>query len=219
MHPQTRSVKSPLGHHHCQQQQQQQQQLMDGPRMPNFTKMQTSPNLLKSVASWISVRYFSPLTPPLFLFPSEKISGANKQTYKLIIPHQDRNQLCKIPVTHDFPANPFRCDTTPSLLSIHQTHAIVAITLQYLSRAPSPVSNQLWLRHVAKRERELACKGRKQSGGGEVFCSSEFLDTLLVLVTLEVSFFLFFSFLFFLRFVNLFLGYYYQVSLFISSDY
>lgn len=52
---------------------------------------------------------------------------------------------------------------------------------------------------MAKRERELACKGRhQQSGGGEVFCSSEFLDTLLVLVTLEVSFFLF---LFFLRFV------------------
>lgn len=49
---------------------------------------------------------------------------------------------------------------------------------------------------MAKRERELACKGRKQSGGGgEVFCSSEFLDTLLVLVTLEVSF-LFFYFLF-----------------------
>lgn len=54
---------------------------------------------------------------------------------------------------------------------------------------------------MAKRERELACKGRKQSGGGgEVFCSSEFLDTLLVLVTLEVSF-LFFTF-------HLLLGYY-----------
>lgn len=49
---------------------------------------------------------------------------------------------------------------------------------------------------MAKRERELACKGRhQQSGGGEVFCE-EFLDTLLVLVTLEVSFFLFFSFSF-----------------------
>lgn len=192
MHPQTRSVKSPLGHLHCQQQQQQ-QQLMDGHPMPNFTKMQTSPNLSKSVASWISVRYFPHLIPPFSFFFSKKILGANKQTYKLIISHQDRNHLCKIPVTHDFPANPFRCDTTPSLLSIHQTHAIVAITLQYLSRAPSPVSNQLWLRHVAKRERELACKGRKQSGGGEVFCSSEFLDTLLVLVTLEVSF-LFFLF-------------------------
>lgn len=138
-----------------------------------------------------------------------------QQTYKLIIPHQDRNQLCKIPVTHDFPANPFRCDTTPSLLSIHQTHAIVAITLQCLSRAPSPVSNQLWLRHVAKRERELACKGRKQSGGGEVFCSSEFLDTLLVLVTLEVSFFLFFFF-FFTYFWDIILP---KVPLFISSDY
>lgn len=135
-----------------------------------------------------------------------------QQTYKLIIPHQDRNHLCKIPVTHDFPANPFRCDTTPSLLSIHQTHAIVAITLQYLSRAPSPVSNQLWLRHVAKRERELACKGRKQSGGGgEAFCSSEFLDTLLVLVTLEVSFLFSFYFLF-----HLLLGYCNtKVSLFI----
>lgn len=150
---------------------------------------------------------FSTYFPPFSFFFSEKISGANKQTYKLIIPHQDRNHLCKIPVTHDFPANPFRCDTTTSLLSIHQTHAIVAITLQYLSRAPSPVSNQLWLRHVAKRERELACKGRKQSGGGEVFCSSEFLDTLLVLVTLEVSFFFFFF--------HLFLGYYITKSLLI----
>lgn len=84
----------------------------------------------------------------------------------------------------------------------------MAITLQYLSRAPSPVSNQLWLRHVAKRERELACKGRKQSGGGEVFCSSEFLDTLLVLVTLEVSF----LFYFFLLFVHLLLGYYITTS-------
>lgn len=89
----------------------------------------------------------------------------------------------------------------------------MAITLQYLSRAPSPVSNQLWLRHVAKRERELACKGRKQSGGGgEVFCSSEFLDTLLVLVTLEVSFF----FSLFTYFWDIILP---NVSLFISSDY
>lgn len=88
MHPQTRSVKSPLGHLHCQQQQQQ-QQLMDGHPMPNFTKMQTSPNLSKSVASWISVRCFSPLTPPLilFLFLSRKDLG-RQQTYKLIIPHQ-----------------------------------------------------------------------------------------------------------------------------------
>lgn len=88
MHPQTRSVKSPLGHHHCQQQQQH-QQLMDGPRMPNSTKMRTSPNLLKSVASWISVSCFSPLTPPPpFLFPFRKDLGRQQQTYKLIIPHQ-----------------------------------------------------------------------------------------------------------------------------------
>lgn len=67
---------------------------------------------------------------------------------------------------------------------------------------------------MAKRERELACKGRKQSGGGEVFCSSEFLDTLLVLVTLEVSFLLFLFF--FTYFWDIIIP---KVSLFIYSDY
>lgn len=68
---------------------------------------------------------------------------------------------------------------------------------------------------MAKRERELACKGRhQQSGGGEVFCE-EFLDTLLVLVTLEVSFLFSFRVLF-TYFWDIILP---KVSLFIYSDY
>ena len=59
-------------------------------------------------------------------------------------------------------------------------HAIVAITLQYLSRSPSKTQNQLWLKHSAKRARDLAFIGIKSHS------YAEFLDTLLILSTLEV---------------------------------
>lgn len=46
----------------------------------------------------------------------------------------DDSDLCTVPFTHDFPENPLRCTQGLSAESTHLLHALLAYSLQHVSR-------------------------------------------------------------------------------------
>ncbi len=60
----------------------------------------------------------------------------------------DDNELCTLPLTFDFEANPFRCRKGSSQGSKHLLHALLAVSMQHVSRmneipADHPISQQI----------------------------------------------------------------------------
>lgn len=47
---------------------------------------------------------------------------------------RDDSELCTLPFTHDFPENPLRCTQGLSTDSMHLLHALLAFSLQHVSR-------------------------------------------------------------------------------------
>ncbi|KXT16863.1 hypothetical protein AC579_6824 [Pseudocercospora musae] len=88
-------------------------------------------------------------------------------------------ELCAIPITHDVPANPFRCNNGHGQ-SKYQLHAVIAFSTQYLSHSEQVSPHDLmWLKDTATKQYSLARRGRQGH------FRSSFLDTLLIICTLE----------------------------------